>query len=245
MSRTFVVGDVHGERELLEQLLAKLPWIAPEDTIVFLGDYLDRGPDSRGVVERLRRLPEETAGKVVCLRGNHEDAWIESLDEPKVGFLLPQGNGCASTYRSYLGIDRELELTADQMSALFEPRTWMPAPHAAWMRQLPTWYEDDHAIYVHAGLEGEGAAWRHPRDSATAALLWMREPDFWAQYEGKALVFGHTPTADLPPADETRRTIWRRGPLVGLDTGAGRGGPLTAIALPDGEVFTSSSDTSR
>ncbi len=240
--RTYVVGDIHGEREALERLLARLPSIGPDDTIVFLGDYLDRGPDSRGVIERLRRLPEETAGKVVCLRGNHEDAWLESLTEPKVGFLLPAGNGCAATYRSYAGVAAPTgdgALGAEEFAALIEPRTWLPPAIATWLAKLPLWYEDDHAIYVHAGLEGEGAEWKHPRDCAPKPLLWMREPDFWEQYAGKTLVFGHTPTMELPPADPDRKTPWRRGPLWGIDTGSGRGGPLTAIALPDGEVFTS------
>src|SRR5262249_43396272 len=106
-------------------------------------------------------------------------------------------------------------------------------------RALPLWYEDEHAIYVHAGLDGDGDDWKHPRDGGEKPLLWMREADFWLRYEGKPLVFGHTPTCDLPPVEPERTTVWRRGPLWGIDTGAGRGGPLTAIALPDGEIFTS------
>jgi predicted MPP superfamily phosphohydrolase len=68
--------------------------------LVFLGDYVDRGPDSRGVIELLRRLPEQTAGAVVCLRGNHEDALAEarSIDRDP-SFLLPVGNGVAASYR--------------------------------------------------------------------------------------------------------------------------------------------------
>jgi serine/threonine protein phosphatase 1 len=237
--RTFVVGDIHGERLALDRVLAKLPWIRPEDTIVFLGDYVDRGPDSRGVIDRLRRLPEATAGKVVCLRGNHEDAWLESLTDADVSFLLPVGNGCQATFKSLAERSPDETMGDQDFAAFLDPRAWFPPAAAAWLRALPLWYEDEHAIYVHAGLEGEGGAWKHPRDSAPRPLLWMREPDFFTQYEGKPLVFGHTPVADLPPADEHRTTPWRRGPLWGIDTGAGRGGPLTAIALPDGEIFTS------
>src|SRR5690606_16724538 len=87
--RTFVIGDVHGERTLLDALLASLPFIAPDDSLVFLGDYIDRGPDSRGVVEILRRLPEKTAGKVVLLRGNHEDALLGEMDTPSGAFVMP------------------------------------------------------------------------------------------------------------------------------------------------------------
>jgi len=238
--RTFVVGDVHGERKALDRLLAQLlPRVGPADTLVFLGDYLDRGPDPRGVIERLRRLPRELTGKLVCLRGNHEDEWIASLDEPQTSFLLPPSNGCSTTYRSYVELDPDLTMSDDVFASFVEPATWMPREVAAWLRALPLWYEDAHAIYVHAGLDGDGARWKYPRDGATRPLLWIRDPDFFARYQGKPVVFGHTPVRDLPPEDDTRITPWRRGPLWGIDTGAGRGGVLTAIALPDGEVFHS------
>jgi serine/threonine protein phosphatase 1 len=236
--RTFAIGDIHGEAAMLDRLLAQLPWISPDDTLLFIGDYLDRGPDSRGVVERLRRLPEETAGKVVCLRGNHEDAWIESLATPNLGFLLPPGNGCHAAFASFT--DRPIGpdgLALEDFPRFVEPIRWMPEPVVHWLHGLPIWYEDAHAIYVHAGLDGEGATWRHPRDGAVKPLLWMREPDFYRQYEGKPVVFGHTHVKELPPEDEDRVLPWRRGPLLGIDTGAGRGGPLTAVALPDGAVF--------
>jgi serine/threonine protein phosphatase 1 len=242
MGRTFVIGDVHGERAMLERVLGKLPFIAPDDTLVLLGDYLDRGPDSRGVVERLRRLPEETVGKVVLLRGNHEDAYLRSLAEDiDVGFFLVRSNGVADAFRSFTDRDAAAgaDLTSEEAVAMFDLETWLPGPVARWMETLMLWYEDEHAIYVHAGLDGEGAEWKHPRDGADKPLLWMREPDFYAQYAGKQLVFGHTPTTDLPPRDPERREVWRRGPLWGIDTGAGRGGHLSAVELPSGTVYDS------
>ena len=242
MPRTFVIGDIHGERAMLERVLDRLPFVAPDDTLVLLGDYLDRGPDSRGVIERLRRLPEETAGKVILLRGNHEDAYLRSLaDDVDVGFFLSRGNGVLDAFRSFA--DRphapEAGLTDEEAAVMFDLPRWLPAPVARWMETLMLWYEDEHAIYVHAGLDGEGTEWKHPRDGAEKSLLWMREPDFFAGYQGKPVVFGHTPTTELPPRDPARREVWRRGPLIGLDTGAGRGGHLSAIELPSGTVYDS------
>jgi serine/threonine protein phosphatase 1 len=241
MGRTFVIGDVHGERAHLDRVLDRLPRVAADDTLVLLGDYLDRGPDSRGVIERLRRLPEQTAGKVVFLRGNHEDIYLRALaGDLELGFFLGRHNGAAEALRSFT--DRELvpgaPLTHDEAIELLDPARWIPRPVARWLAALPVWYEDDHAIYVHAGLDGEGAVWKHPRDGAQKPLLWMRERDFYLQYEGKPVVFGHTPTSELPPA-EPGRGVWRRGPLVGLDTGCGRGGWLSAIELPSGTVYDS------
>jgi serine/threonine protein phosphatase 1 len=240
--RTFVIGDIHGDRLALDRLLARLPFIGPDDTLLFLGDYVDRGPDSRGVIERLRRLPEETAGAVVLLRGNHEDAWIRSFQEPDLGFLMPRGNGVAEMYRSFvdgppLG---EAGLPFQEMARLFEVTSWLPAHVVSWMQTTRIWYEDEHAIYVHAGLDGEGTHWKHPRDGAERAVLWMREPDFFTSYQGKTVVFGHTPVQDLPPADPSRRTPWVRGPLIGMDTGAGRDGPLSCIELPSRTIYASS-----
>jgi serine/threonine protein phosphatase 1 len=242
MGRTFVIGDVHGEREHLERLLGKLPFIAPDDTLVLLGDYLDRGPDSRGVIELLRRLPEQTAGKVVFLRGNHEDIYVRALaGDVEPGFFLIRGNGAAEALWSFRDkpVERGAELSQEDAIDLLDPRRWIPPAVATWLTSLLHWYEDDHAIYVHAGLDGEGAVWKHPRDGATQPLLWMREEDFYLQYEGKTIVFGHTPTPDLPPRDPDRVQVWRRGPLWGIDTGCGRGGPLSAIELPSGTIYDS------
>src|SRR5690349_13284729 len=138
--RTYVVGDIHGERALLQALLAELPFVGPDDTLIFLGDYLDRGPDSRGVIEILRRLPEQTAGKLVCLRGNHEDALLQVVAGKDPSFLIPPGNGVLATFASFderpplanLG-----DLDRDGMNRFFDVAAWMPAPIIEWLRGLP------------------------------------------------------------------------------------------------------------
>lgn len=250
MTSTFVIGDIHGDLAALDTLLARLPTLTPADTLVFLGDYVDRGPDSRGVVARVRELQEGAPFTVIPLRGNHEDTWARSYDTPNPAFLLHKGNGCVATWRSFTSrppIADASELSDDEFLELLEVSTWMPPDVASWMRSLRSWYEDDHAIYVHAGLDGEGDSWAHPTQGREKALLWMREPDFYTGYKGKRVVFGHTRTRDLPtdhlgffrrlvddPAD-----VWLRGDLVGLDTGAGMGGYLSAIELPSMKVYES------
>lgn len=232
--RTFVIGDIHGERALLDAVLAAMPFVAPDDSLIFLGDYLDRGPDSRGVIATLQRLPEKTAGKVVFLRGNHEDALLRAIEDGDPSFLLPPGNGVVASYFSYT--DRAPgagdTLASAEYAAFLDVGTWLPAPVVRWMRDLPLWYRDAHATYVHAGLEGEGTVWNPPETSSARSILWQREPDFFGGYAGPPLVFGHTPVADLPPERAGRTDVWRRGPLIGLDTGAGKGGPLSCIELP-------------
>jgi serine/threonine protein phosphatase 1 len=246
MDRTIAIGDIHGDLEHLERLLAKLPPLDAQDTVVFLGDYVDRGPSSRQVIARIDAFREAFAGRCVTLRGNHEDAWLDSLQRPNPGFLLPQGNGCYDTLRSY--VDTSNMSDAQMAAMLLQPNTWFPEELHEWMKRLPTWYEDQHAIYVHAGLEGEGEVWLSPELSKTRTLMWMREPDFWVGYHGKRLVFGHTLTSELPLDHLTwfqkifddKADVWFRGEhLIGLDTGCGKGGFLSAVELPSRTVYES------
>ena len=248
--RTFAIGDIHGDRASLTRLLERLPDMTAADTVVFLGDYVDRGPDSLGVIRDVQAFIASSPAKVITLRGNHEDKWVESFEEPDLGFLVQAVNGGHAFYRSVkggppLGSDESLE--AHELREYFEVRSWMPEEIYQWMKALPLWFENDHAIFVHAGLDGEGTEWAHPSKSRPKTLMWMREPDFFAGYAGKRLVFGHTPTTELPthhlgtvakwfddPGD-----VWIRGDLVGIDTGAGKGGFLSAIVLPRGKVFES------
>jgi len=246
---TFAIGDIHGDDAALERLLGRLP-LTPHDTLVFLGDYVDRGPSSCAVVARVRALEADAPYKVVALRGNHEDTWARSFENPNPAFLLHRGNGCAATWRSFTGrphSDESVVLGDDEFIEMLDVKRWFPPDIAAWMAALPTWYEDAHALYVHAGLDGEGREWSHPSVGREKALMWMREPDFYTGYAGKRVVFGHTRTRDLPtdhlgffrrlvddPAD-----VWRRGDLVGVDTGAGMGGFLSAIELPRMKVWES------
>jgi serine/threonine protein phosphatase 1 len=124
---------------------------------------------------------------------------------------------------------------------------WLPAEVYEWMKALPLWYEDEWAIYVHAGLEGEGKVWFHPEKSDEMSLLWMREPDFWTGYTGKHIVFGHTVTSYLPCDHlnfmesllDDKYDVWFRNDLIGIDTGCGKGGFLSAVELPGLKVFES------
>ena len=243
--RTFGIGDIHGDLAALEALLARLPDLTPEDTLVFLGDYLDRGPDSRGVVERVRHLHTQVPAKVVALRGNHEDAWIKVIDEGWPGFVLPRGNGCHACLRSYLDLPEHAELD----DALFEKLSdgsFFPAEVVTWLRSLPYWYEDAHAIYVHAGLRRVDGRWLHPSEvQDTAVLLWSRSDDFFLEYDGKVTIVGHTGTNTLPEgrslytAGDDADLYWAGASAYCIDTGSGKKGFLTGYQLPEHLVYES------
>jgi len=129
---------------------------------------------------------------------------------------------------------------------------FFPEDVVEWMASLPHWYEDEHAIYVHAGLpQDNDGRFVHPKDVTNMRkLLWLRTEEFFRDYRGKMVVFGHTVTTTLPedlssytPDDPT--DLWAGECVIGIDTGAGKGGFLTAIEFPELVVWESRSDEER
>jgi serine/threonine protein phosphatase 1 len=245
--RTFAIGDTHGEPGHLAKLMGRLPVLDAQDTLVFLGDYLDRGPHAKQLVEQLMSLPRRTPAKVIFLRGNHEDAWLRVVREGWDEFVTPPANGCLATLRSFQGrppLAKGEEATNAEMLALTTGDFFPPAV-ISWLDSLPFWFEDEHAIYVHAGLPREGDRFLHPSEVTNLiVLLWIRTQDFFRNYRGKRVVFGHTPSEFLPqelssytPKDATDLFIGES--VIGTDTGCGVGGFLSAIELPSVRVYES------
>ena len=221
----YAVGDIHGELEMLEELLARLPH-GPQDRFVFVGDYVDRGPDSRRVVDRLIALARER--ECVFLLGNHESMFLDFLGwrgEAYFGgdaFLV---NGGARTLASYGFFDRE-----DPDPKRFE----LPPDHVAFYRNLRLHHREGDYLFVHAGL---GRDLLREKDLEYALrrarcedLLWDRATLGEPHELGITLVYGHTPSADF----EVR---WNLPFSIGIDTGAVYGGRLTAIRLPDETLY--------
>jgi serine/threonine protein phosphatase 1 len=246
--RTFAFGDIHGDLAALERIFSRMPRLHEDDTVVFVGDYLDRGPSSAQVVDFVRELGRKRKVRVVALRGNHEDAWLRVIEAGWPGFVLPPGNGCLAAMRSFRGEpipSPDEEPRDDDERAALLSGSFFPEDVVHWMKSLPYFYEDEHAIYVHAGLPRSGGVFVHPsKVEPPAVLLWLRDEDFFRNYRGKLVVFGHTATAYLPPelstyTPEDPLDVWAGPCCVGLDTGSGKGGFLTAIELPAMHVYES------
>ncbi|OIP29357.1 MAG: hypothetical protein AUK47_27615 [Deltaproteobacteria bacterium CG2_30_63_29] len=245
-NRTFAIGDIHGDLGALNTLLDKLPELDRDDTLVFLGDYLDRGPHSAQVINKLRvELPESTPAKVVTLMGNHEEAWLKVSEGQMPNFVLHAGNGCLACYRSFLtqpgsAVQPSIEELKDMLSCKF-----FPEPVFAWMKALPYWYEDEHAIYVHAGIQRVEGEWVHPsKTDDPSRLLWLRSKEFYRFYNEKRVIVGHTPTQFLPPnlssyTPDVHDDMWVNESVHVIDTGCGKGGFLTALELPSVRVYES------
>ncbi len=229
--------------QALMRIERQLPELDEGDTLVFLGDYVDRGPCSAQVIEYVRNLSGRTRAKVVALRGNHEDAWLRVIDRGWPEFVLPVEHGCREAMESYIGVvDGQLD---DGLRRVMLEGAFFPLDVVAWLRRLPHFYEDEHAIYVHAGLAKQDGRFVHPSETLRlTTLLWHRNQDFFRNYRGKRVVFGHTVTEYLPeelssytPEDPT--DMWAGPCVMGLDTGAGKGGFLTTLELPSMRVFES------
>ena len=221
----YAVGDIHGECEKLEELLACLP-LKEGDSLVFLGDYVDRGPDPRGVIETLIALRAKR--RCTFLLGNHESMFLDYLgwtDPRHQGAELFLDNGGQRTLESY-GLDAR----ASRRGA--GPR--LPGDHEEFLLGLPLFYREDSYLFIHAGL-GEC---RRTSSDLEASLLAARTDDLlWnrtlgdARHEfGMTVVYGHTSQEDFG-------VRWNLPYSVGIDTGAVYGGPLTALRLPDHEIF--------
>ena len=236
--KTFVVGDIHGRCAQLLNLLDMLPRDPENDTLVFLGDLIDRGADAPGCVTHILELSRENPERVICLRGNHEQMLMDFLENRSNLWLTPVVGG-DRTFEQYTGepvrVHSERDLEA--MRASFERS--FPREHLAFMEKMPFYYENEFAIYVHAGLD-EG---KHPSESTPMSLLWMRDMDFYKNYRGKPCIFGHTPTPLLPLRGRLgRHGIYISHSAVGLDTGYNHQSPLSCLSLPDFNLYQTYAD---
>lgn len=221
--RTLVVGDIHGKLTLLTRLLEEMDYRPGDDRLILIGDLVDRGEDSRGVVSKAIELKREASARVVVIRGNHEAMMLAALAHPESEQAeLWYYNGGIETLQSYMDEDGNFDV---------------PEEHWDFLASLPTWYEDEHAIYVHASLpEGEHGEFLHPREAPESPeLYWARNRHFFAEYKGKTVVFGHTITGMVFGQKEK---VWIRDSLIGIDTGAYLTGVLSAIELPSRTVFS-------
>ena len=213
MHRTVVIGDIHGCLDSLNNLLELI--LPKADTLIFLGDYVNRGPDSQGVVERLLALQKHHP-RLITLKGNHEFMFQQYFDGQESSLFLRVGG--KETLASY-GI----------LHSVSEPLPLLPATHIQFFRNLPLFFEDQHALYVHAGLEPN----RHITLQRPQWCLWAREKFINASFQlGKPIIFGHTVFPRPYILDDK----------IGIDTGAVYGGQLTALILPDMEYISVSGE---
>lgn len=224
-TRAYAVGDIHGRLDLLDELLGQIEddiHARPVEraAVVFLGDFIDRGPDSAGVVERLSTLANFPA-QTLFLLGNHEEVMLRVLaGEPDIGqdWLGFGGDACVASY----GMSPQQLQTMDerQMAGLLAAA--VPAHHVAFLKSCGDTFQFGDYLFVHAGIRpGIPIEEQDPAD-----LRWIRRPFLTdSKDHGCMVVHGHTISegVDILPN------------RIGIDTGAYRTGVLTAIAIEGAE----------
>jgi serine/threonine protein phosphatase 1 len=224
--RVYAIGDIHGRNDLLIELLAKIDADNAErggaDTqLIFLGDLVDRGADSAGVIETAMAC-RASGGKVRFLMGNHEEVFVQACRkrDPKTARFFIRIGGEATilsypiTRAEYMGLDME------QLCARLE--TLVPEEHLAFIESFEDQITIGDYAFVHAGIRPDVPLC----DQKPSDLRWIREEfvDQRGDLE-KVIVYGHTIYEDVE----------ERGSRIGIDTGAYASGTLTAIGLEGGE----------
>jgi serine/threonine protein phosphatase 1 len=167
----FIIGDIHGCLGMLERLIEKINWRPDSDGLIFLGDYIDRGDDPKGVIDFLISL-SAISPNVQFLMGNHERLFLDYLEgEDEGSFLF---NGGVPTLNSYR-MNSDIEI---------------PSDHLSFLKTLKIMVELEDYYIVHAGLRpGIGIP-----DQSESDRLWIRDSFIFSDYDfGKKIIFGHTP----------------------------------------------------
>jgi serine/threonine protein phosphatase 1 len=213
--RLFAIGDIHGCARELERLVRALE-PADGDTLVFVGDYVDRGADSRAVIDGLLDLARRPGLTAVFLKGNHEDMFLDYIGHRGHWGESWMLNGGPATLRSY-GLPPHTP-GPDVLAAL-------PPEHVAFLDGLEPWRFVEDWLLVHAGINPE-RAWEEQEEED---LFWIREEFILRPHPlPQTVVFGHTPF----------RQVFLNLPYkLGIDTGCVYGGMLTAIELREGRLF--------
>ncbi len=228
--RLYAIGDVHGCDELLADVHHKIKVdLAARGTadyrIVHIGDYVDRGPDSAAVIERLARM-QASDSRVVCLRGNHDALLLDFLNGEPHSAEMFFANGGPATLASY-GVEPGLfaVITGAHGGLARRLGEAMPEHHRDFLEKLRTSIRFGDFFFCHAGIRpGVSLDRQDPHD-----LIWIREGflDSDADF-GVVVVHGHTPTRDGRPDVRANR--------IDIDTGAVFDRPLTCLALDGTEV---------
>jgi serine/threonine protein phosphatase 1 len=236
MSKTYAIADLHGRIDLLEMAVAKIADHAElPATLVTLGDYVDRGPDSRQAIERLMKGLDDKGWRLICLKGNHEDIMWQTCRGivPDCDWWLTNGGG--ATLISY---GQEEGDEADV--------TVVPDEHLRWIERLPLMHVDKHRIFVHAGLDPNCSL----DEQDPQEVIWKIYNDHDnGGHRQRHVVHGHHQHANGPILMKNRTNLdtfaWNTGRLViGVFDDDTPGGPLEILEA-QGQIGPSSSSTGR
>lgn len=233
MKRTLVISDIHGELALFEELLQIIEYNSDQDQLILLGDYIDRGNDSKGVLNKVMKLKDEGA---VVLIGNHEDMMVRALvnGEERVWKNWINRNGGTETLKSYGFAEVDFKVEEDEPFVKPSIHSKELEEHLHFIQNLDTYFEWKDMIFVHAGVHPE----KPIEESDPQDLIWIRDI-FHNDYRGeKTVVFGHTPTKNLHKDKQCCSVFFGDNRIIGIDGAAVYGGQLNCLQLPEKTVYS-------
>ena len=225
--RIYAIGDLHGEAGLLLEMMHRIgDEIEDSDVsdirLIFLGDLIDRGENSRVLLESLFRLRHD---KLIVLKGNHEATMVDGYRGNDTAFRFWLEYGGLPTLRSF-GIAAAGEVFPDPLRLRDEMRQHIDPALIDWLDELPLSHVEGDYLFVHAGIRPG----RELEEQTEEDMLWMREPFLSSTVNhGKVVIHGHTVCEDGVVLGQNR---------IGIDTGAYEHGCLTALALQGDDQWT-------
>jgi serine/threonine protein phosphatase 1 len=214
--RCYIIGDIHGCVKELARLVEALP-LKKRDRLVFLGDYIDRGPDSCGVVAYLLDLQKDASHDVVFLKGNHEDMLLSYIGLAGQHGEMFFYNGGQATLASY-GLSSQ-DLSSEAVLAA------MPPGHVEFYQGLKSYFIAGHHLCVHAGIHPQKSL----REQTETELLWIRNKFIYSSHAlPYTVVFGHTPQVDV---------FYDLPYKIGLDTGLVYGNKLSCLETEEKVLY--------
>jgi serine/threonine protein phosphatase 1 len=210
----FAIGDIHGEFKRLEHLMARLPYDEKKDCLIFLGDYINRGPHSFDVISYLIDLKKQVRN-IITLIGNHE---YELLNYARTG------DGISLNLLRHMGVENTLLSYQDSTIRQLRDLSFLPRDHKQFLSNLLPYYQIENYLFVHAGL----VPGKNLKENTLENMINVRDIFLKSEEDREfTIVFGHTPfeTPLVTPGK------------IGIDTGATYGNMLTAVELPQLRFF--------
>ncbi len=206
-----MISDIHGHLDPFMRLLKEVNYSPNHDQLILIGDYVDRGPKSKQVIEFVRELVNEGA---VALRGNHDDWFFQFITDPlevSKNFYI---HGGIETIESYVGDLRHSDFNRLETEEWAEYIRSNHAEDVEFLKNLNYYYEHDDFICVHAGIDPNHENWK---DTSTRDFLWIRDEFIKATNlpTEKTIIFGHTPTVNIQKSPD----IYFAANKIGIDGG--------------------------
>lgn len=239
-NRILAISDIHGCYNEFKELLSLVEYDSKVDQLVLIGDYMDRGRNSKDVIYFVKELVTEC--NAIALKGNHDKMFCDWLDDPIGQRERYFRNGALETIRSFLG-EIHIEGAEDESYLMWAKEILESHEEiVTFMKQLPYFYETDDYIFVHAGINPVHEDWKMTSEHE---LVWIRVPFLKADHSfNQTFIHGHTPSIHL----HDKADIYYGNKKIGIDGACVYGHQLNCLEIKDGEMkqyYVKSSESIR